>query len=200
MKIGFIFECGPEGADKKVCEYLARKIRPEALPVSRTLDNKPKLIQDCGKVAARLLEDGCERVLIIWDLRPAWPTGKKPCRKKEQDAVKDSLQKAGITNRPVFLVCIEQELESWLLADEQKISAYLSTKNHTYRAQRVSKPDQVLNPKAVMIKHFREARNWSYEDRIHAIQVLKVSETNWKRLRRSPTFTRFEAKLCTPIT
>ena len=120
MKIGFIFECGPEGADKQVCEYLACEIRPEITPVSRTLDNKPRLLQDCGLVAAKLLEDGCERVLIVWDLRPAWP-GKKACRKVERDAVLASLAKAGIADKPVFLVCIEQELESWLLADEQNI-------------------------------------------------------------------------------
>ena len=29
MKLGLILECGLEGADKKVCEYLARKLKPE---------------------------------------------------------------------------------------------------------------------------------------------------------------------------
>lgn len=194
MKIGFIFECGPEGADKQVCEYLAREIRPGITPVSRTLDNKPRLLQDCGLVAAKLLEEGCERVLIVWDLRPAWP-GKKTCRKVERDAVLAALVKAGIAKKPVFLVCVEQELESWLLADEQKISAYLSTDAHPYQARRVSKPDRVPNPKAAMMNHFKDARGLRYEDRTHAIKVLKAAETNLKRLRRSPTFVRFETKL-----
>lgn len=194
MKIGFIFECGPEGADKQVCEFLAREIRPDIAPLSRTLDNKPGLLQDCGLVAARLLEEGCERVLIVWDLRPAWP-GKKSCRKVEREAVLAALAKAGIADRPVFLICIEQELESWLLADEQKISAYLSTAAHAYAAPRVSKPDRVPNPKAVMMNHFKAARGWRYEDRTHAIKVLKAAQTNVKRLRRSPTFSRFESKL-----
>ena len=194
MKIGFIFECGPEGADKQVCEYLAREIQPEITPVSRTLDNKPRLLQDCGLVAAKLLEEGCERVLIVWDLRPAWP-GKKSCRKVERDAVIASLAKAGVADKPVFLVCVEQELESWLLADEQKISAYLSTAAHAYEAPQVRKPDRVPNPKSVMMNHFKDARGWRYEDRTHAIKVLKATETNLKRLRRSPTFSRFESKL-----
>jgi len=194
MKIGFIFECGPEGADKQVCEYLAREIRPEITPVSRTLDNKPSLLQDCGLVAAKLLEEGCERVLIVWDLRPAWP-GKKACRKVEREAVLASLAKAGVADKPVFLICVEQELESWLLADEQKISAYLSTAAHAYAAPRVSKPDRVPNPKTVMMNHFKAARGWRYEDRTHAIKVLKAAQTNLRRLRRSPTFSRFESKL-----
>jgi hypothetical protein len=194
MKVGFIFECGPQGADKQVCEYLAAQIKPGVIPVSRTLDNKPRLLQECGLVAANLLDDGCERVLIIWDLRPAWP-GKKTCRKFERDAVLDSLSKAGHAGKPVFLVCVEQELESWLLADETKISTFLSTAAHAYSAKRVRSPDRVPNPKSVMMNHFKGARNWRYEDRTHAVKVMQSGNTDLKKLRRSPTFSRFEAKL-----
>ena len=36
---------------------------------------------DAGLVAAQLLRDGCACVLIVWDLRPAWPDMRsKPCR------------------------------------------------------------------------------------------------------------------------
>jgi hypothetical protein len=196
MKIGFVFECGSEGADKQVCEFLARQIQPNIAPVSRTLDNKPRLFQECGLVAANLLDDGCECVLIIWDLRPAWPDKKhKPCRKAERDAIFVALEKAGISDHPVFLVCIEQELESWLLADEKKISSYLSTDARSYEAPQVKKPDRVQNPKSVMMKHFRDARGLRYEDRTHAIKVLQAAETDLKRLRRSQTFVRFESKL-----
>jgi hypothetical protein len=194
MKIGFIFECGPQGADKQVCEFLAREIRPEITPVSRTLDNKPRLLQECGLVAANLLDDGCQRILIIWDLRPAWP-GKKNCRKVERNAVLDSLAKAGLVGKPVFLVCVEQELESWLFADEAKISAYLSTDAHAYSAKRVRSPDLVQNPKSVMMSHFKDARGWRYEDRIHAVKIMRSGNTDLKKLRRSPTFSRFETKL-----
>jgi len=67
-----IFECGPAGADKKVCEYLARQLQPQLEIISVTLDNKPKLINNCGRSAAQLLKAGCDRVVIIWDLYPAW--------------------------------------------------------------------------------------------------------------------------------
>ena len=44
MTIGLILECGPQGADKLVCEYLATHIRPGVKVASRTLDNKKDLL------------------------------------------------------------------------------------------------------------------------------------------------------------
>ena len=196
MKIGFIFECGPAGADQQVCEYLAGQLLPGVECVSRTLNDKANLLQDAGRVAAALLADGCERVLIVWDLRPAWPDRKhKPCRRIERTALLELLNKAGITDQPVFLVCIEQELESWLLADERKISAHLSTAAHGYSAQRVRKPDRVPNPKSVMMNHFQTAKGRRYVDQTDAIKVMQEKTKDLSRLRRSPTFVRFESKL-----
>ncbi len=196
MKVGFIFECGPQGADKQVCEYLAHKIRPDISPISRTLDNKLRLLQECGPVAAQLLADGCERVLVVWDLRPAWPNKKhKACLHIERLAVLDSLQKAGAANHKVFLVCVEQELESWLLADEKGLEAFLSTPTHVFPIGRTRCPDQVQNPKSVVMNYFQQARHWRYEDRVHVVKVLQASNADLKRLRRSKTFGRFEIKL-----
>ncbi len=199
-KVGFIFECGLKGADVLVCEYLATQIRADIMPVSRTLDNKENLLRDAGRVAAALFADGCERVLIVWDLRPAWPDRKhKPCRRAERLALLDAVAKAGVADRSVFLVCVEQELESWLLADESKIAAYLSTAAHPYTVKRTSKPDREPNPKAVMMNHFKTARGWRYEDRTHAIKVMKSSATDLRKLRKSTSFCRFEQKLTTEI-
>lgn len=196
MTIGLILECGPQGADKFVCEYLAVKLRPNVTVVSRTMDDKPNLLNNAAKAAALLLADGCERVLIIWDLRPAWPDkANKPCRAAERQTLLNSLSRAGLTNRPVYLVCVEQELESWLLADETKLAGYLSTPTHPHSVTRVRKPDRVGNPKSVVMNHFKEARGWRYEDRMHAIKVIRHDVPNWARLRRSDSFARFEAKL-----
>ena len=103
-KIGFIFECGPQGADKQVCEHLA-------------------------------------------------------------------------------------------VHDETKIATYLSTASHQYTVGRISKPDRERNPKSVMMNHFRTARGWRYEDRTHAIKILTAADTDLRKLRRSSSFVRFEAKL-----
>lgn len=197
MKIGLIFECGPQGADKLVCEYLAGQLRPGVQLVSSTLDNKPNLLAEAGKVAAKLLADGCNCVLIVWDLRPAWPDKKnKPCRHDERQAVLQALSQAGIAvTQPVYLVCIEQELESWILADEQNISDFLSTGAYQHPAKKVSKPDRVPNPKSVMLNHFKMARGSRYEDRIHAVKILSQNPLNLKKLRRSASFARFESKL-----
>jgi hypothetical protein len=48
MKVGMIFECGPDGADKKVCEHLAYQLDPDIEISSVTLTNKPGLVENCG--------------------------------------------------------------------------------------------------------------------------------------------------------
>ena len=95
--IGMVFECGSQGADKLVCEYLVQQIRPGVTLKSRTLDDKRKLLRDAGKVAAQLLKDGCCCVMIVWDLRPAWPDkAERPCRHDERLAVLARLAEAGV--------------------------------------------------------------------------------------------------------
>lgn len=197
MTIGFIFECGPQGADKQVCEYLAGEMRPGVTCQSVTLDNKPNLLANAPKAARALLADGCERVLIIWDLRPAWPdTAGKSCRAAERQTLLDALTKEGLQGAPVYLVCVEQEFESWLMADETKLSAFLSTPTHEYKVPRVRRPDHEKNPKSLVMKHFQMARGMKYEDRVHAIKVMRTNPPpNWAKLRRSDSFARFEGKL-----
>lgn len=195
--IGFVFECGPQGADKQVCEYLATQITGQTRFKSRTLDNKPKLLAEAGAVARQLLDDGCCRVLIVWDLRPSWPDKtNKPCRKMERDAVLKSLDDAAVPgNAPVYLICIEQELESWILADNGALSAYLSTPTHPYDVPRTRRPDDEKNPKSKVISHFKKARGTPYDDKVHALKILKAAQLNSSRLRKSPSFARFEQRL-----
>lgn len=197
MTIGFVLECGPQGADLLVCEYLARSIRPDMAFSSRTLDNKENLLRDAGKVAGQLLKDGCRCVLIVWDLRPSWPDKKsKPCRANERQHLLTAIEQAGLpASAPVYLVCIEQELESWLIACDHAINAILSTPAHPFVAKQVKRPDRERQPKALMNNYFKAARGWVYEDRADAVRVLKAADLDWKRLRRSESFARFEAKL-----
>jgi hypothetical protein len=197
MSLGLIFECGPQGADQLVCEYLVQHIRPGVKISSRTLDNKDILLRDAAKVAVQLLKGGCTCVLVIWDLRPAWPDKKdKPCRQAERQMLLSRFTEEGIAARtPVYLICIEQELESWLLASDKAIAAYLSTDAHPYSVRRCKQPDRQQQPKAVMINHFKRARGWGYEGEVHAIRVLKAADVNLGRLRQSTSFGRFETKL-----
>lgn len=196
MKVGMVFECGPQGADKAVCSYLASALR-EGIEISAvTLDNKDNLLRDAGKVVRQLLAEGCRCVLVIWDLRPAWPTPGRPCRANEVARIEKSLRDAGVpTNASVHLICIEQELESWLLASEHALSALLSTPTHAYRVPRVRHPDRARQPKADVIAHFKSARGRRYDDKVDAIRVLRAAPLDWQRLRRSESFARFEQKL-----
>ena len=117
-----------------------------------------------------------------------------PCCREATDF--ESTRASGsAADQPVYPVCVEQELESWLLASEHAISAYLSSKPHPYVAKQVKKPDRQAQPKAVMNNHFNTARGQRYEDRVHAVGVLKAAPVDLRRLRRSVSFARFESKL-----
>lgn len=196
MRIGMIFECGLEGADKAVCTYLASQLRTGVEISSVTLDNKANLLRDAGKAATQLIADGCCCVLVVWDLRPAWPVPTAPCRAEESRAVRESLQASGVAaSAPVHLICIEQELEAWLLANERAVAAYLSRPTHEFKVDRCKHPDGVRQPKAELINLFERARGRRYDDRVDAIRLLKAAPLDFKRMRRSTSFARFEAKL-----
>jgi hypothetical protein len=144
-----IFECGPQGADKKVCEILLKKLDSTIQTKSITLDSKPNLVQKCGIAAKQLLEtEKCDRVIILWDLYPAWRTdGEKPCRKADRESIFESLDGAGVDRDKVHLICITEELEAWLIADGGAISTTLSKPTHQVTVADTKKPEQVKNPK-----------------------------------------------------
>lgn len=196
MKVGLILECGPQGADKAVCEYLAKLLDPEMEVVSLTLDNKPKLIENCADAVTNLFElDGCDRVVIVWDLYPAWrEAGEKPCRKQDRERILKELKKADVNNPNVFLVCIEEELEAWLLSEDQAISAVLSRPNREVKVGRERHPERVRNPKATLNKIFQENTGRPYSDLLHAKLIVR-NIVNTNRLRRCETFVRFALKV-----
>jgi len=194
MKIGMIFESGPQGAEKQVCEDLARRIKPGRQLVSVTHRNKPEMIADCGKDVVNLLKEGCKRILIVWDLFPPWREGKRPCRKEDREAILESLKNAGVAKAPVFLICIREELEAWLLADEHALSAFLSTPAHPAKEVPVTKhPDDVQNPKGRLKKIFQLNRRGAYNDLVHAIKIIEKADV--RRLAKSDSFRRFAEKL-----
>lgn len=193
MKVGMIFECGPQGADLKVCEYLAKQIKPDIQIKSITLDNKKKLVAECGKAAQLLLAGGCDRVVIIWDLQPSWRK-EDPCRKQDRENITRSLKSADANIANIFLVCIEAELETWLLADNRAISTVLSKPHRLVRINRIRRTEQIENPKERMTQIFRQEGGKPYNDLLHAVQIVKAMP-DLKRLRKVDTFLRFERLL-----
>jgi hypothetical protein len=195
MKVGMIFESGPQGAETQVCEFLARRIQPGIVIVPVTHRNKPEMIADCGKDVVQLLKERCQRILIIWDLFPPWrKRGEQPCRKEDREAILNSLELAGVRNAPVFLLCIREELEAWLLADGRALSTVLSTEAHPVRVQSERHPDHVTDPKGRLKRIFKQSRRGRYNDLVHAIKIIhELPDLTY--LRRSESFQRFEEKL-----
>ncbi len=194
MKVGMIFECGPDGADRKVCEHLARRLQPDIEIAPVTLGNKPKLVTECGSAAANLLATGCERIVIVWDLRPPWRSNRqKPCRREDRESILSSLTRAGVRSSRIALVCIEEELEAWLLADGRAISTVLSRPAHPVRVQDIKNPERTRKPKTHLIKVFQR-NGHSYVDRIHARMIVEALP-DLTRIRRCATFVRFAVKV-----
>ena len=195
MKVGMIFECGPKGADQQVCKYLAQRLLPDIEVVPPiTLGNKPRLLSDCGPAAANLLQQGCERIVIVWDLYPPWRRQEPPCRKEDREAIQNSLSKSGVSMQQVALVCIEEELEAWLLADGRALSRVLSRPTHPVPVSDVRRPDQIPRPKTRLNRIFQQYSGRPYRDLIHARKIVEALP-DLNRIRRSATFVRFAVKL-----
>lgn len=194
MKVGMIFECGPDGADLQVCRHLARLLQSDIEISHVTLDNKPKLVAECGSAAVRLIAAGCERIVIVWDLHPPWRSNRqKPCRKEDRETIFSALSRAGVDAIKVSLVCIEEELEAWLIADGRALSSVLSRPAHPVQVRDTKKPEKMRKPKTHLIKVFQQ-HGHSYVDRIHARKIVEALP-DLTRVRRCATFVRFAEKV-----
>jgi hypothetical protein len=197
MKIGFIVECGPQGAEVLVIPHLAKVLdRSLQLVNPVPLDNKDKLRRECGPWAKALLDLGCARVLIVWDLLPDWGEYRgKGCRHNDKKEIARSLASAGVkpSDKRIRLVCAERMVESWILADNQAVATFLSTPEHQLHVRKYKHPDEVRDPEAALNRSFRETRFRKYRDLDHAFKIIQSADL--KRLRRSESFRRFEAKL-----
>jgi len=200
MKVGFIVECGPEGAETKVIPHLAGRIAP-ALELEKpvTMDSKKKLRRECGSYAKKLLEQGCLRVLILWDLLPDWGEFEgKGCRHDDKEQILQSLKNAGIkaNDKRIRLICIEKMMEAWLIADDRATSEFLSTKAHPVKNGRCKNPEWVDDPKAALNTLFEQSRSKyrRYVDRDHAIRIARLMP-DLTRMLQSASFCRFVNKL-----
>ena len=191
-KIGLILECGPKGPDQLVCEHLLHELNPNIQAVSRTLWDKPRLLNDCGQAAAALLEGGCERVIIVWDLYPVWKESRPPCRRSDREMILASLANHDVPLSAAHLVCIQAELEAWLLSDERALATVIGSKEHPVRVPREKKPEENPNPKGKLRRLFEE-HGRQYSEFVHAKQIVEALP-NLKRIKRCRSFVRFALK------
>lgn len=195
MRVGILVECGRDGLEDVVVRRICVLLRegggePAEIDII-TMDNKDNLIQQCGPAVAGLFADGCDRVVILWDERPAWPDRHEPlCWHNDRQDILANLAQAGVAQDAVCLVCIEREFESWLLFDEQMLSCVLSTDAHPVRARSPANPDRIANPKGAMMNLFRQHRRGRYVDVQFARRFAECLAA-LNRLRRCRTFRRF---------
>ena len=194
-KVGVLCECGPEGAEVQVFPELVRRFAPDLRLDCVPLGNLPTLIQDCGKATHTLLSQGCERVVIVWDLFPAWrEQGIRPCRHDHRQGIFDALRVENIQLPRVSLVCIREELEAWLIADGRAVSAVLSTPAHQQNIGHVKRPETTQKPKTRLTKLFQDHIHRIYSDRQDAVRIARALP-DLARLDRIPTFTRFRQRV-----
>jgi hypothetical protein len=198
-KIGLLVECGRDGLEAIVCEKLCQMIAADneiAIEVEiQPMVNKKFLLEACGTAAVNLLANGCDRIVILWDERPAWPKMGEPlCWHNDRFRVLQELTAANVPIERIHLVCIEREFESWLLFDEKMLSTVLSSQTHKVKVSKQRHPDQQPNPKGLMTTLFRKLAGKTYVD----VQFAKQFEnglTQLNRLRKCQTFKRFEQKI-----
>ena len=195
MKVGMIFECGPQGADVGVCTTLARKISPNIVIEHATLGNKKILVDECGVAARALLSTGCEKVIIVWDLYPAWRENReRPCRHEDRETIFQSLANADVNLNKVALVCIQEELEAWLIADGRALSSHLSRPAHPVTIGDIKNVERISNPKKRLMNIFKQNTGRPYSDSADAPKIAKAIP-DFSRLEKVPTFARFMEKV-----
>lgn len=199
MKVGMICECAPGGPDVKIGEHFVKEFIPGAEFVGVTMTNKANLIRDCGREVRRLLErERCDVVFIVWDLAPAWPDMKaERCRSRDKEGVRSSLKAAyGGGAQPadkLVLVCVEQMLESWVVADNNAVVEHVRRPTHKPpRFTAIKHPDREKDPKSRLISYFQQAGR-AYNEHVDAVPILK--QASHSMLRRSESFKRFAEKL-----
>jgi hypothetical protein len=156
------------------------------------------MIANCGRAVANLLNaEGCDKVLIIWDLYPAWrDDGCRADCVEDCRSIREALRAAGVTDGDgrVALICIREELEAWLVADGRALSAVLSRPTHQVRVQDNRRPDTVREPKTRLRQLFQQNGRGDYSDRTHAIQIAQALPDH-NRIGRSQSFRRFTSKI-----
>lgn len=76
-RVAILVECGPDGLEVHVCGRICALLQQmTGIVIEHTIvpmTNKLALLEGCGLATRNLFDRGCERVVILWDERPAWP-------------------------------------------------------------------------------------------------------------------------------
>lgn len=150
-----------------------------------------------ASTVAKLFDaEGCARVFVVWDLIPSNEEHQhegKPCRKKERDHLLGTLRPQD--RRRTVLLCIQQELETWLLVDGAALTAVIKRPSHPMKAIRGERdPEAIKNPKGRLRELFNKNKRGDSSDSVHAVKIIR-GVTSLSRLECAPSFARFKQKL-----
>jgi hypothetical protein len=96
----------------------------------------------------------------------------------------------------VALLCIERELECWLMADVRALGTVLGAYKNPHpigKLNEYKRPDlQITRPKTELIRLFQRelGPHRKYVDRNHALPIARAIP-DWAKLKRSDSFRRF---------
>lgn len=154
MKVGFVFECQNQGPDELLYTQVAKDLCP-VFEISQEnispLGNKHAVINDSALDVAIMIENGCEYVFIIWDRMPKWKLGTGKCG-DDLATLTEKLKAAGIDISKIFMCCIDEMLESWLIADGRGVTNYFKNfdarspefPNHKKRSEQTSPKERIM--------------------------------------------------------
>ncbi len=184
-----------------------RCFRPKDKHIVLPKINKGILLDHAVTDAAKLIKEGCDKVLILWDWHPieaSWGETKNKWRRgtcrTEAAKLRNDLIKAGLTKVQVILVCVTQEVEAWALADKNAIRDRLRTrlKSHPPRqikVPRTGKPEEESDPE-------RRLENIFLRNKVSMVkhqdvpQIFRIAAGNcFKEWDVCPAFTRLVDRL-----
>ena len=162
------------------------------------LGNKPALFDKCGAAARALLDSGCDRVLIVWDLVPAW--GGQPATAAADEAVaRASLLRENLHEHPcIFLIAIDRELETWLVADSVSLTKVIPRPPESVKVRAIRDPLREANPKKWLMKKFSEIARHPYLPERNAVQLARAMPDHLRSISRIPSFLKFKESLAQP--
>ncbi|MDR1141621.1 MAG: DUF4276 family protein [Planctomycetaceae bacterium] len=192
MKLGLILECPPNGTDHKVYDYVIHKLCTslEITVIPTGTPNKSQMIKNCGNIAYSLLKlEHCDTVAIIWDLMPTW--GGKPCRKEDVDKIKTSLNDANVDLSKIKFICIEPELEGWMIADGSALTRYkekICFPHSVNKFENVRQSNNNNDSKKRISKYLER----KYNDIIDAIKIVELFDNFDKVAKKHTSFRRLK--------
>lgn len=197
MKLGLILECTPRGLESVICPRILDLLAAETgVPIEyriETMTDKRLLIQRAAMAAKLLLEQGTDRVVILWDENPPWTPEKdlaeERCWHIEREQLFATLDAEGVPRRRIGLVCIEREFETWLLHDHQVLGLVISEGPHKAKVKAIKGAVRIDDPKAFLMGLFSKQKSRFNVD--VAAARFKNHLENLDRLQACDTFRYF---------